>query len=236
MAGAGLKSAKRRRFTRLPQDQRVSDILASARQVINEKGFERVTMAEIAEKANIVEGTVYRYFKNKDDLLLRVAEDYFTQQIADLADVSAFSGTYDKLRYLIWHSLHTIERGPSLSRYVMTEVRTRPEYKDMKLFEINRQYTSQIRDLFKRAIESGEFKSGVPERVLRDMVFGTIEHSTWRFLRGEGELDTEELADEIARVVYRGMTAVPPEDERLDKVINRLEKAIDRLPTASSES
>lgn len=207
----------------------MSDILLAAKEVIDTKGYEGVTMAEIAEKADIVEGTVYRYFKNKDDLLLRVAEDWFLEQYGDLVDVSAFSGTYNKLRYLIWHSLRTIQNGPALSRYVMTEVRPRSGYKDTRLFDINRDYTSQIRQVFAEAITSGEFKSGVPERVLRDMVFGTIEHSTWRYLRGEGRLDVEELADEIATVVYRGMTAVPHEDERLDRAIARLEKLAKRL-------
>lgn len=186
-------------------------------------------MAEIAERANIVEGTVYRYFKNKDDLLLRVAEDWFTNVYGDLVDVSAFSGTYNKLRYLIWHSLKTISEGPALSRYVMTEVRPRAGYKDTRLFEINRQYTIQIRNLFEEAIENGEFKSGVPERLLRDMVFGTIEHSTWRYLRGEGDFDVEELADEITTVVYRGMTAEPQGDERINSVVNRLENIADRI-------
>ena len=207
----------------------MSDILLAAKEVIDTKGYEGVTMAEIAEKADIVEGTVYRYFKNKDDLLLRVAEDWFLEQYGDLVDVSAFSGTYNKLRYLIWHSLRTIQNGPALSRYVMTEVRPRSGYKDTRLFDINRDYTSQIRQVFAEAITSGEFKSGVPERVLRDMVFGTIEHSTWRYLRGEGRLDVEELADEIATVVYRGMTAPPHEDERLDRAIARLEKLAERL-------
>lgn len=207
----------------------MSDILLAAKEVIDAKGYEGVTMAEIAEKADIVEGTVYRYFKNKDDLLLRVAEDWFLEQYGDIVDVSAFNGTYNKLRYLIWHSLRTIKEGPAISRYIMTEVRPRSGYKDTRLFEINRDYTSQIRRVFAEAIKSGEFKSGVPERVLRDMVFGTIEHSTWRYLRNEGELDIEELADEIASVVYRGMTAVPPEDERMDTAILRLEKIADRL-------
>jgi len=225
----GPRKTRRRQVTRLSQDQRMSDILLAAKEVIDTKGYEGVTMAEIAEKADIVEGTVYRYFKNKDDLLLRVAEDWFLEQYGDLVDVSAFSGTYNKLRYLIWHSLRTIQNGPALSRYVMTEVRPRSGYKDTRLFDINRDYTSQIRQVFAEAITSGEFKSGVPERVLRDMVFGTIEHSTWRYLRGEGRLDVEELADEIATVVYRGMTAVPHEDERLDRAIARLEKLAERL-------
>lgn len=226
------RKTRRRQVTRLSQDQRVSDILVAAHEVIEAKGYEGVTMAEIAERANIVEGTVYRYFKNKDDLLLRVAEDWFTENYRDLVDVSAFNGTFNKLRYLIWHSLKTIAKGPAMSRYVMTEIRPRADYKDTRLFEVNREYTTQIRDLFSEAIQTGEFKSGVPERVLRDMVFGTIEHSTWRFLRGEGELDVEELADEIAMVVYRGMTAEPLGDEKMNAVIGRLEAVVDRLEAA----
>jgi TetR/AcrR family transcriptional regulator, fatty acid metabolism regulator protein len=223
---------RRRSAVRLPQDRRVSDILAAAREMVLAKGYEGVTMADIAERADIVEGTVYRYFANKDDLLLRVAEIWFTESFSDLVDVSAFGGTYNKLRYLIWHSIKTIAAGPTFTRYVMLEVRPRENYKSTRLFEINRQYTIQIRKLFAEAIESGEFKHGVSERVLRDMVFGTIEHSTWRFLRGEGDVDVNELADEIAAVVYRGMTAQPLGDERMTSVMSRLEAVADRMEQA----
>lgn len=224
-----VRKTRRRQVTRLSQDQRISDILAAAREVISVKGYEGVTMAEIAERANIVEGTVYRYFKNKDDLLMRVAEEWFTEVYGDRIDISAFSGTYNKLRYLIWHSLKTVADGPALSRYLMMEVRPRSDYKDTALYEINREYTGEIRGLFRAAIASGEFKSGVPERLLRDMVFGTIEHSTWRFLRGEGDFDLEELADEITMVVYRGMTTETPGDERINAVVTRLEAVADQL-------
>ena len=228
----GVRKSRRRPVARLSQDQRISDILAAAREVISAKGYEGVTMAEIAERANIVEGTVYRYFKNKDDLLMQVAEEWFTEIYADRIEVGAFSGTYNKLRYLIWHSLKTVAEGRSFSRYLMMEVRPRPDYKETALYEINREYTSEIRKLFREAIASGEFKSGVPERLLRDMVFGTIEHSTWRFLRGEGDFDHEELADEITMVVYQGMSAQASKDDRIDAidaVVSRLEAVAGRL-------
>lgn len=209
--------------------------MKAAREIVDEKGFESATMAEIAERANIVEGTVYRYFKNKDELLLRVAEEWFATHHADIVDVRSFTGTYNRLRYLIWHSLKTIKDGPALSRYVMTELRPRFDYKDTQLFQINRSYTEQIRELFHEAIETGEFEGGVSERLLRDMVFGTIEHSTWRFLRGEGDIDIDELANEIASVVYRGMTARSTADEQLQGVVHRLEKVTDRLQSLSDK-
>lgn len=228
-ANGSVRKRRNRVVTRQPLDVRVADILKAAREIVEENGYERVTVSEIADRAGIVEGTVYRYFKNKEELLLRVAEDWFVLSFADLVDVSAFSGTYNKLRYLIWHSLKTIKAGPAISRFVMTEVRPKPDYKETAVFDINRRYTLQIRNLFAEAIESGEFSHDVPERLLRDMVFGTIEHSTWRFLRGEGDFDPGEIADEIAAVIYRGMSARSSEEDRLAGLVARLEKATTRL-------
>lgn len=229
MNAVTVRKRRKRNVTRLPLDRRVSDILKAARDVVEEKGYEGVTMSEIAERADIVEGTVYRYFKNKDELLLRVAEEWFIECYSDLVDGSAFSGVYNKLRYLIWHSLKTIKAGPAISRYVMTEVRPKEDYKDTAIFELNRGYTKQMRNLFREAIDSGEFQHDVPERLLRDMVFGTIEHSTWRFLRGEGDFDPAEVADEIAAVVYRGMSAKPLAEDKFSTLVERLEKVTDRL-------
>jgi TetR/AcrR family transcriptional regulator, fatty acid metabolism regulator protein len=225
---ATLKKRKRS-VVRLSLDRRVSDILASAREIIDARGFEGITITEIAERAGVVEGTVYRYFKNKDELLLKVAETWFEERYSDHIDVSALSGTYNKLRYLIWHSLTTIKSGPAYSRFVLTELRPQGDYKASPIFEMNRVYTQEIRALFHAAIQSGEFAADVSERLLRDMVFGSIEHCTWRYLRGEGDFDPGEMADEIATVVYRGMSARPSSDEKLVGIVARLEQVADRL-------
>lgn len=226
---AVVKKKRKRNVVRLSQDRRVSDILLAARELIVEKGYERLTMSEIAEKANIVEGTVYRYFKNKDELLLRVAEQWFEERYSDHIDINSLSGTYNKLRYLIWHSLGTIKDGPAISRYVLTEIRPKEEYKKSAIFQMNRRYTAEIRSLFRDAIVSGEFSGDVSERLLRDMVFGSIEHSTWRYLRGEGDFDPGEVADEIATVIYRGMSTRPAGDDKFSALVSRLETVTDRL-------
>ena len=86
-----------------------------------------------------------------------------------------------------------------------------------------------MRNLFREAIDSGGFPHDVPEWLLRDMVCGTIEHSTWRFVRGEGDFDVVEVADEIVAVVYRGMSAKPLGDYKFSHLVERLEKVVDRL-------
>jgi AcrR family transcriptional regulator len=53
---------------------RVNEILAAAARIAAEKGYEKLRMAEVAERAGVTKGTVYLYFINKADLVRRVAE------------------------------------------------------------------------------------------------------------------------------------------------------------------
>jgi len=73
---------------------------------------------------------------------------------------------------------------------------------------------------------AGEFRRDVSVSLLRDMVFGCIEHSTWKFLRGEGDFAIDEVADGIATLIVRGMAAEAPRGgDKLDDITLRLEKA-----------
>lgn len=53
-------------------EERQTQILAAAMKVFAKKGFERATIKDIAKEADIAEGSIYNYFKNKDDLLAHV--------------------------------------------------------------------------------------------------------------------------------------------------------------------
>jgi AcrR family transcriptional regulator len=211
---------------RLPQERRVADIMAAARQVIAERGYENALMSEIADRAGIVEGTLYRYFDNKRDLLTRVVDDWFEEVLSSDSNLTSIRGTWNRLRHLVWRALQAIRSQPALSRYMLLEIRRDPDYRHTRSFKLNRRFTAEVSEVFESAIASGEFRSDVSPALLRDMVFGCIEHSTWKFLRGEGDFAIDEVADGIATVIMRGMTAetVPPPG-RLEEVAARLEKA-----------
>jgi TetR/AcrR family fatty acid metabolism transcriptional regulator len=225
---ASVKSA-RRATRRLPQDRRVADILDAARAVIREKGYEQTAMAEIAQRAGVVEGTLYRYFESRRALLIRVADDWFSEALSDDTDISGISGTRDRLRYLIWRALRITRSEPALSRFVLTEVRPTSDYRESHFFAVNRRFTGEVRALCRAAIASGEFRADVSDALVRDLVFGGLEHQTWAFLRGEGDFDTAAVADGIADVIYRGMCAVPTAPSGLDDVVARMERVAARL-------
>lgn len=68
---------------------RQAQILNAAAEVFSRQGYERATTREIAEQANLSEGTLYNYFKNKRDLLIGVAKAYADEIAAEIARVDA---------------------------------------------------------------------------------------------------------------------------------------------------
>jgi TetR/AcrR family transcriptional regulator, fatty acid metabolism regulator protein len=122
-------------------------------------------------------------------------------------------------------------------------LRPDPDYRNMPIFELNRRFTTQITEVLREGVRSGELRQDVPVGLVRDMIFGCIEHQTWAYLRGEGEFSVDEVTEGIATVVFNGMALKPrtpgagPVDlhesmARLEQVTTRLEK----LSSASSKT
>jgi hypothetical protein len=113
---------------------------------------------------------------------------------------------------------------------VFEELRPDPDYRKTRLFQLNQVYTHRIVDVVKAAMTSGEFRADVPVTLVRDMIYGAVEHRTWSFLRGEGDFNAEETADGIADIIYRGLAKNAAQEHGADTAA-RLEKAVDRLET-----
>jgi AcrR family transcriptional regulator len=209
---------------RLAYDERLTAILAAARIVLADKGYEKTVIADIAREAGIVEGTIYRYFKNKRDLLVKVAEIWFAEKLTEDSHLASIPGTRNKLRHLAVRTLSIIRSDPVLSRFLLIELRPDPSYRTSPFFELNRRFTHEIVEVCRHAIDRGEFRPDVSATLLRDMFFGCIEHRTWAFLRGEGDFSIEKVADGVADVIYRGMAASSREPSDLDVMAARIER------------
>lgn len=218
---------------RLPREQREADILAAARDVFRAHGYEQASISEIAERAGVVEGSIYRYFTNKRDLLAKVIQGWYGGMLAEEEKMlPGIQGTRARLRHTIWHHLKSISEEPGLSRLVFAEFRPDPDYRSTEIFEMNRRYTRRVTDIVTKAVAAGEFREDVTPALVRDLVFGGIEHHTWAFLRGSGRIEIEATADMLADLIYRGLAAPASEDvdrDRLDSAVARLDAVAARL-------
>lgn len=223
----------RRQVFRLSRERRVADIMAAARAVFRERGYEDAPLSEIAERANVVEGSIYRYFDNKRDLLVKVIEDWYEGMLTDYEQqLSGISGTRNRLRYMIWRHLTTIHEEPALCNLMFQFLRTGADYSHTAVFQLNRQYTRQTLAIVNDGIAAGELRDDLPLRLVRDMIYGCIEHHTWAYLRGEGDFDTDATADAIVDLIVNGMqkkqAALQPDlAGRIEKAVERLERLAD---------
>lgn len=224
---------------RLSREERVARILTVTRAMLAEMGHEGIVTAEVARRCDISEAMIYKYFESKRDLLMQVAVQWFEEVLSEYQPATGGQGSYEALRRVVWHSLSGVRRAPALTRFVLLELRSDPSYRQMPIFQINRRFTDHVADVLREGIERGELRDDVPVALLRDMIFGCIEHQTWAFLRGEGDFSVDEVAEGIATVIYRGTRAPGAGGDRsrvdtLDETARRLEQVAARLELAAA--
>lgn len=193
--------------TRQAPQERTAAILAVSRDLLREVGYENFLPSEVARRCGISEGLVYRYFPTKRSLLTRVAEDWFEDMLKFEPELENVAGARDRLRYVIAHDLEVIRKEPALTRYLYLELRPAPDYRGSRAHELNARFTSIVQTVIAEGIAAGDFRGDVDPRMVRDLVFGAIEYRTWGYLRGERPFPLGETADEIADLIYRGISA-----------------------------
>jgi TetR/AcrR family transcriptional regulator, fatty acid metabolism regulator protein len=195
--------------SRLAPEARAAEILAGARAVLREVGYERFQAAEVARRCGVSEGLVYRYFPTRADLLARVAEDWLTDVLANEPDLAAYVNTEEGLREVIEYGFRVIRAEPALTRYILLGLRAAPEFRGTAVHRLNRSITHLCIRVLEAGIAKGEYRDDIPVTVVRDLIFGVIEHQTWAHLRGDRGVPPQQVAAGIASVIHRGMLTLP---------------------------
>ncbi|MES2979100.1 MAG: TetR/AcrR family transcriptional regulator [Pseudomonadota bacterium] len=213
--------------------RRAAEIIAAAREAFLEKGFERTSVSEIAAKVGVVEGLLYSYFPTKRDMLNEVLKGMYEPLIHDIEDsFSRMQGLRSRLRFLIWRHLRVYVEEPGLSRLVLHEVRTRPEYFDSALHDLHVRYTGFLISTLEEAKLTGELPATTDAEMIRSLVYGGIEHRMWGVLFGRQTVNVEEAADDITALVLGGIspgTVAPAPKAALQTSQREIERRLDRL-------
>lgn len=215
------------RRARRPRAERESQILEAARWVFSNRGYAAGSLAEIAERIGVVEGTIYTYFASKRDLLLRVVADFYDALIREIeSGLGSIRGAENRLRFLISRHLEVYIQDLGICRVVLSEIRPDPSLYGGSVRELNRRYTALALDVIQDGIHSGELRQDLVPHVLRDLIYGGIEHALWRFVHSGAEIEIESLGDQLCDVLLSGISARGSDAER---IAERLERALSAL-------
>lgn len=224
---AGPKMSERRQ-------RRASEILAAARDVFLEKGFERTAISEVASRVGIVEGLVFSYFPTKRDLLHEVLGAMYEPLIRDVGDGYArLKGLRARLRFIVWRHVRVYVETPGLARLVLHEVRTGPEYDSSGLHSLQVRYTQYVRLALEEAVRDGELGAGVDIEMTRSILYGGLEHMLWPVLYGKHAVDVDDLADRYTELMLQGLLGARQHNS-VDARLARLEALLAAQAPAAS--
>src|SRR5712672_2219996 len=104
-------------------------ILDAAVKVFAERGYFSSTVAEIARAAGVADGTIYLYFKSKDDVLLRLFDEKMTELLAEAKAAAGQEGSAAaRLSRLVQLHLALVERDPALAQVLIIELRQSAQF------------------------------------------------------------------------------------------------------------
>jgi len=184
-------------------------IISSAQAVFSELGFDRARISDIARKAGVADGTIYLYFKSKDDLLISLFEERVAPAMVAI-EARVASGPQDprgRIASLIRAYLEAMEADPSLGSIITMQVRQSrrfiTDYDNRPLarfFEV-------LGTIVKDGAQQGLFRRDISTDLLRWMVFGSLDALT--LASSLGRTNTKGLAplgEEFIEVLLRGLS------------------------------
>jgi AcrR family transcriptional regulator len=228
------KTLPRTATRRLPRDQRMAAILQTARSVLRDRGSEQFLTSEVAERCGTSEATIYKYFPTKRDLLIQIAEHWFEEFLAEDYPARTSGPLRDRLYHAIWWALSFIRREPALSRFVLMELRADANYRSMRIYQQNREVVGRVMSVVEDGLAKGVVRQDIPLRLMRDMIFGAIEHQTWAYLRGEGDFSVDDSAAWITEVILSGITVSRSSGAQLSDAVAMLEEVTASLKKQAS--
>lgn len=208
--------------------QRSAEILDAARVLFAEKGYNGTSISDIAGSVGVADGAIYKHFASKRALLFEVIRAFY-EPVIELASatVVGIPDVRGRLRYLIWLQLRAFAEEPDVCRLIIAEARPMHDYYESAVAELNRRWTSLFVEVIKDGQEDGTFRSDVPATMIRDLVYGGIEHIAWGAATGHGEINVDSVADGLTRLVCEGIGARTPATVALDDRVTRLEGLVE---------
>jgi len=176
---------------------RTREILAAARQLLEQRGPEAMTMEEIAAAAGVAKGTLYLYFQSKDDLILALITRVGENIIRDVeASLEAPGTPPERLIRMVTVLLEYLNRERLLFPMYAREL-SRGEEESLEGFrrsylELEEQFVALVTRLFAEGIATGQFIPANP-RLLTFLIRGLI-RATGYYQKAEGQADAAQEA------------------------------------------
>lgn len=200
------RSIRTTRQTRAVVSDKREAILRSAIKVFAEKGYFNSKVADIAKEAGIADGTVYLYFKSKDEILYSI----FDRAMADFIEegkkeLALLEKAEDKLRRI--SQLHLERLGEDREMAVVFQVELRGSTKFMGDFSATgfAAYLDIIRKIIEEGQNQGIFRKDMHPITCAKILFGALDEMVTNWILSKNSYPLAPMADEVLKIFFGGV-------------------------------
>jgi TetR/AcrR family transcriptional regulator, fatty acid metabolism regulator protein len=181
-------------------------ILDAAILVFAEQGFFQSTIAQIAKEAGVADGTIYLYFKNKDDILVQFYQ-YKTRQIFERfrEAVSKPATAEEKLRCLIRVHLQEFQKDRNMAIVYQAETHQNRPLGTELIKEMSKMYRDIISEVVELGQEEGTIRRDLYMGLVKRFINGAVDEVINSWIHSGGKYDLVTMADPLVDLFITGI-------------------------------
>lgn len=181
-------------------------IIDAAVIVIADNGYHQAQVSKIAKQAGVADGTIYLYFKNKEDILISVFKEKMSVFVDNLQDIIKESTSASEMLYrMIEGHFKVLSEDYHLA--IVTQLELRQSNKDLrlKINSILKEYLELLDEILKEGIQAREFMEEIDIRLVRQVIFGTIDEVSTTWVMKEQKYDLVAMAPRVHDILLKGI-------------------------------
>jgi AcrR family transcriptional regulator len=181
-------------------------IAEALRLLLENKDFGSITTAEIARTAGVTEALIYKYFKDKRDLLYEVLREYLEHYDARFEiDLKGIKGSLNKLRKLIWSHINIYATDRVFAKILLIDVRSFSDYYTSRPYELVKKYSKIMLGVIEEGVADGEIREDISPHVVRQAIFGALENACLTGVVFDREISPDELTESLCELLFNGI-------------------------------
>jgi len=174
--------------------------------VFAEQGFFQSTISQIAREAGVADGTIYLYFKNKDDILVNFF-NFKTKMVFDKfrEEVNKADNALDKLRFLVRRHLGEFQRDRNMAVVYQAETHQNRRMAEEQIKSMATMYMNIVSEIVEKGQQEGSIRRDLYVGMVKRFILGSVDEVINTWLHSEGEYDLVSMADPLVELFIRGI-------------------------------
>jgi TetR/AcrR family fatty acid metabolism transcriptional regulator len=183
-------------------------IIDAAIRVFARNGYYNSRVSDIAREAGIASGTIYLYFRTKDEILVTLFREKMAEWVAHVRrEVARESDAIAKIRRLVALHFQVLEGNPDLAEVVQVELRQGQKFfRGASAHEVSA-YFELISSILEEGVAAGQIRHDLPVPVATKMLFGAMDQLATSWVLGKRRYRLTEAAGSVAGIFLQGVSA-----------------------------